>query len=63
VCIPDARGAEPGGWDTPQQLADPAYQAGKFFNKLLTVDGWQQLPLTNLPISQGQPAWPRLPRI
>ena len=35
------------GWGTPEQLADPAYQAGKFFDKLLTVEGWQQMPLTD----------------
>jgi murein DD-endopeptidase MepM/ murein hydrolase activator NlpD len=34
------------GWGTPEQLRDPAYQAGKFFDKLLTVEGWQQMPLT-----------------
>jgi len=34
------------GWGTPQQLADPAYQAGKFYDKLLTIPGWQQMPLT-----------------
>ncbi|WP_117211140.1 M23 family metallopeptidase [Allorhizocola rhizosphaerae] len=34
------------GWGTPQQLADPTYQAGKFYEKLLTIPGWQQMPLT-----------------
>ena len=34
------------GWGTAQQLKNPAYQAGKFFDKLLTVDGWQKMPLT-----------------
>jgi len=34
------------GWGTPQQLRDPAYQAGKFFDKLVTIAGWQQMPLT-----------------
>jgi murein DD-endopeptidase MepM/ murein hydrolase activator NlpD len=34
------------GWGTPQQLADPAYQAGKFYDKLLTIPGWQSMPLT-----------------
>jgi len=34
------------GWGTPQQLRDPAYQAAKFFDKLTTVEGWQQMPLT-----------------
>jgi hypothetical protein len=34
------------GWGTPQQLARPEYQAGRFFDKLLNVPRWQQLPLT-----------------
>ena len=27
------------GWGTVEQLADPAYQAGKFYEKLVTVAG------------------------
>jgi murein DD-endopeptidase MepM/ murein hydrolase activator NlpD len=34
------------GWGTPAQLADPAYQARKFFEKLVRVPNWQGLPLT-----------------
>lgn len=34
------------GWGTPQQLADPAYQADKFYAKLVTVPGWETMPLT-----------------
>ncbi|MDT4995498.1 MAG: hypothetical protein QOH97_5390 [Actinoplanes sp.] len=34
------------GWGTPQQLAKPDYQAGKFYDKLVTVAGWQTMPLT-----------------
>jgi hypothetical protein len=34
------------GWGTPAQLADPAYQAGRFYDKLKTVTGWQTMPLT-----------------
>ena len=34
------------GWGTPDQLADPVYAAGRFYDKLLTVDGWPSLPLT-----------------
>jgi murein DD-endopeptidase MepM/ murein hydrolase activator NlpD len=34
------------GWGTPEQLADPAYQAHKFYQKLLTIDGWESMPLT-----------------
>jgi murein DD-endopeptidase MepM/ murein hydrolase activator NlpD len=34
------------GWGTAQQLSDPAYQARKFFEKMLRVGNWQILPLT-----------------
>jgi murein DD-endopeptidase MepM/ murein hydrolase activator NlpD len=34
------------GWGTLEQLADPAYQAHKFFEKLSTINGWENLPLT-----------------
>ncbi|WP_144118362.1 C40 family peptidase [Catellatospora sichuanensis] len=34
------------GWGTVAQLSEPAYQAGKFFDKLLTVSGWEKMPLT-----------------
>lgn len=34
------------GWGTVEQLSRPAYQAGKFFDKLLTVPDWQSMPLT-----------------
>lgn len=34
------------GWGTPQQLADPAYQAEQFYDALQAVDGWQTMPLT-----------------
>jgi hypothetical protein len=35
------------GWGTPAQLADPAYQAGKFYDKLKTIPGWETMPLTD----------------
>ncbi|MGW3607378.1 C40 family peptidase [Micromonospora sp. NPDC005161] len=34
------------GWGTIAQLSEPAYQAGKFFDRLQTVPGWQTMPLT-----------------
>jgi murein DD-endopeptidase MepM/ murein hydrolase activator NlpD len=34
------------GWGTPAQVMDPAYAARTFYQKLLRVAGWQQLPLT-----------------
>jgi hypothetical protein len=34
------------GWGTRKQLSDPSYQTGKFYDKLLTLDGWQKKRLT-----------------
>lgn len=34
------------GWGTVEELKDPAYQAEKFFAKLVTIPGWERLPLT-----------------
>jgi hypothetical protein len=34
------------GWGTPDQLTDPVYASNKFYDKLLTIPGWEQLPLT-----------------
>ncbi|MET7398041.1 M23 family metallopeptidase [Dactylosporangium sp. NPDC005572] len=34
------------GWGSVEQLMDPAYTAGKFYDKLVTIDSWQTLPLT-----------------
>lgn len=46
------------GWGTPEQLADPAYQAGAFYDRLLKVDGWQQMPLTQASQSVQRSAYP-----
>ncbi|MEU2615852.1 C40 family peptidase [Micromonospora sp. NPDC007271] len=35
------------GWGNIEQLSKPAYQAGKFFDKLLTVPGWETMPLAH----------------
>lgn len=34
------------GWGTPAQIMDPVYAAGRFYDKLLRVAGWEQMPLT-----------------
>lgn len=34
------------GWGTAAQLHDPAYAAGRFYDALTGVAGWQTLPLT-----------------
>lgn len=46
------------GWGTPEQLRSPAYQAGKFFDKLLTIEGWQQMSLTEAAQKVQQSAYP-----
>jgi len=33
-------------WGTLEELMNPVYAAGKFFDTLLTVDGWESLPVT-----------------
>ena len=33
------------GWGTPTQILDPGYAAGRFYVALLTVPGWQRLPV------------------
>jgi murein DD-endopeptidase MepM/ murein hydrolase activator NlpD len=34
------------GWGTPEQILDPRYAAAAFYQRLLEVADWQQLPLT-----------------
>jgi cell wall-associated NlpC family hydrolase len=34
------------GWGTPEQILDPVYTSNKFYDKLLTIPTWEQLPLT-----------------
>jgi murein DD-endopeptidase MepM/ murein hydrolase activator NlpD len=35
------------GWGSVQQLRDPKYASRKFYEKLLAIDGWQQMALTD----------------
>ena len=34
------------GWGTPEQVMNPVYAAGQFYQRLLKVDRWQSLSLT-----------------
>lgn len=34
------------GWGSVAEIMDPVYASGKFYDALLQVPGWQQLPLT-----------------
>jgi len=46
------------GWGTPTQLMDPMYTARKFYERLVTVDGWQRLPLTEAAQRVQRSAYP-----
>jgi len=35
------------GWGTPDQLADPAYQTQRFYDKLLRTRDWQKMRVTD----------------
>ncbi len=34
------------GWGTPEQVTDPVYAAGAFYDRLVEIDGYESLPLT-----------------
>lgn len=34
------------GWGTAEQISDPIYASGKFYRKLLSIPGWETMPLT-----------------
>jgi cell wall-associated NlpC family hydrolase len=46
------------GWGTAAQITDPAYAAGKFYTKLLTVTGWRTMPLTEAAQAVQRSAYP-----
>lgn len=46
------------GWGTPDQLMDPAYAAGKFYDKLVTIRGWETMTLTNAAQAVQRSAYP-----
>jgi len=46
------------GWGTPEQLQDPAYASRKFYQKLLTVNGWQTMTLTDAAQAVQRSAFP-----
>jgi hypothetical protein len=46
------------GWGTPEQVQDPAYAAGKFYDHLVTVPGWDTGDLTTIADSVQRSAYP-----
>ena len=46
------------GWGTPAQVQDPAYASRKFYEKLQTVAGWQNMALTRAAQRVQRSAYP-----
>jgi biotin carboxyl carrier protein len=46
------------GWGTPEQIMNPDYAAGKFYEHLLRVPGWQTMPLTDAAQAVQRSAFP-----
>jgi murein DD-endopeptidase MepM/ murein hydrolase activator NlpD len=46
------------GWGSPDQLHDPDYAATKFYTTLLTINGWQSMPLTDAAQAVQRSAYP-----
>lgn len=46
------------GWGTPEQILDPVYASGKFYAKLLTINGWLSMPLTDAAQAVQRSAYP-----
>jgi hypothetical protein len=48
------------GWGTPEQVRDPAYAAGIFYDRLLRVPGWETGRLTEISQSVQRSGHPEL---
>ncbi|GAA2613942.1 hypothetical protein GCM10010399_51050 [Dactylosporangium fulvum] len=46
------------GWGTPEQIMDPQYASRKFYEKLLTVRGWESMSLTRAAQRVQRSAYP-----
>ncbi|WP_243740591.1 C40 family peptidase [Streptomyces sp. 8K308] len=46
------------GWGTREQLTDPPYAAGRFYDALLAVDGWETRPLADVAQAVQRSAYP-----
>ncbi|AUH40513.1 C40 family peptidase [Streptomyces sp. CMB-StM0423] len=46
------------GWGTAQQIRDPVYASEQFYQRLLTVDGWQQMTIAQAAQAVQKSAYP-----
>lgn len=48
------------GWGTPEQVQDPGYAAGIFYDRLVRVPGWETRPLGEASHAVQRSAFPEL---
>lgn len=46
------------GWGTPEQIVNPDYAAGKFYQRLVVVPNWERLPLAEAAQAVQRSAFP-----
>jgi hypothetical protein len=46
------------GWGTPEQVGDPRYAAHAFYNKLVTIPGWEEMRVTEAAQAVQRSAFP-----
>ncbi|MEU7753698.1 C40 family peptidase [Micromonospora sp. NPDC049171] len=46
------------GWGTPEQILDPRHAARKFYERLVKIDGWPAMPLTQAAQAVQRSAFP-----
>jgi hypothetical protein len=47
------------GWGTPQQIRDPVYAAGRFYDALVKIDGYRSMEITEAAQRVQRSAYPR----
>lgn len=47
------------GWGTPEQIMDPTYSAGRFFDELVKVNGYTEMPVTDAAQAVQRSAYPQ----
>ncbi|HKJ12680.1 MAG TPA: hypothetical protein VJ976_09890 [Ornithinimicrobium sp.] len=47
------------GWGTEEQILDPVYSTGQFYDALVQVEGWQDEPINDVAQTVQRSAYPR----
>ncbi len=48
------------GWGSPEEVRDPVYAAGRFYDRLVTIPGWEAGRLTEIADGVQRSAFPEL---